>query len=209
MELFLNEIESINALGSIRVEPYAKCKNFTNKNSDSFEIGTNIEIIPFHKVWNQVHASFNFNNSELNDDINIQNYMDYVSDFSIYLTNDYNQDKLILADTNLQDFSDSNILEFVSFLIDQVWIPIINGDLTLSDTEWEDIIPDIFQLADEDNISLDSKLLAYDLFDIVLDSPDYAEDLHTHFFNGEQPIIIPVSEFLEFCNENNITLTNN
>ncbi len=195
MDMFLKEMDSVNTLGGIRLNKGAKVINSTEKEKGKTIIAIELEIATYNNLWNRVTFKVTLNNND-----SIEN-IDFDSDYSIFLTNSQNSDKLIIANNDTQQRNNSNIFEIAYFFVNSVWIPVAKGELEISEQEWCNLVPDVFQLIPEiDFTEIDSHILEKK-FDYVTLDKQLSGFLHAEFFTGEQPIPVFYSEFYDFCKE--------
>lgn len=200
MNLFLESDEdSVSVLSSIRVEQYASMKSKVKVDNDCRIITSTIEIDPLNEVWDTVNIECQIPLSEDIDFDTIEDISDYIENLSVYLTTDLNADRLILVDTQYENYDNSNIIDLVMFLYNEVWIQIVRGDLILTDMEWESLLPDTFQLVSDIDLTEEESTKISGLFDTILNDTELSQLLHDEFFSGKQPISITVSQFKDFC----------
>ncbi len=193
MDMFLKEMDSVNTLGKIRIDKGAKVNNSTIKSKGETIIAIELEIAAYNNLWN--HATFQ---TALISNDSLEN-IDFESDYSLFLTNGQNSDRLIIASNETQRKNNSNIFEIAYFFVNSVWIPVAKGELEISEQEWCNLVPDVFQLIPEvDFTEIDSHILEKK-FDYATLDKQLSGFLHAEFFAGEQPIPIFYTEFYDFC----------
>lgn len=198
MNLFLSETESLNTLNKIRVTPLTKMKATSEnaKEKDKIVICSTIEIEKYNNLWTNATFTITIDNKFTIEQI------DSPDNFCIYLTNDLNSDKLIIASSQTQKQQNSNIFEIAKYMYNSIWVPIAKGELLVSESEWESLMPDVFKLyLDENDKDFTDKELAEleKKFDIVTDDTQLVGFLHAEFYMKQQPIMISYTELLDFC----------
>lgn len=191
MEMYVNEMCSIEMLGNIRVNSKAKIKSSKVQLNGKTTIYSNIEIEPYNILWNHVVVELTLGSAK--------NEIDLDSAFCIYLTNSLNSDRLIIANNNTQKYFNSNIFEIVWYMVNEIWIPVAKGELTISEQEWENLIPDVFKLIPESDFNKVNFHTLEQKFDKVTNDKDLSGFLHAEFFTGTQPIMVFYSDFYDFC----------
>lgn len=197
MDLFLDETDSISTLCGIRIEKYADMESSKELIENKTLIRSCIDIDLFNNLWNKVTVELLLDT----DTDSIQEIIDGTLEFNVFLTNDINQDKLIIANSEIQELDNSNIFDIIMFMYNEIWVPIVNGDLILTEDEWENIIPDTFHLVPEPEFNDHESEILERAFDIVIANQELSGLLHAEFFMGKQPIIIGYQEFFDFCKQ--------
>lgn len=194
MNYFLKENDAINVISSIRVSPFAKMKSKKEKRNGSVNIISTLDINSLHNIWTSATFSITLMSSTTKTLLDSQ--------FEFFLTTTLNNDKLVVANTDTQNSNNSNIFDFLCFFWDNVWIPIAKGNLTVSEEQYKNLIPDIFVLVPDKEILMDTEIS--DMFDLVINTPTLANLLYSDFFVGTQPIYVPYKDFIDFCKKYNI-----
>lgn len=192
MEMFLTENDSVHTLNEIRVSPGAYVHNSTK----DCVIRIDIEIDKYKNWWNFLH--FELVNPPKNIDLS-DSYT-----FSLYLSNPYNNDTLVIANTKTQEYNNSNMFEIVYFMLNSIWIPVANESITITEQQWLDLLPDTFKLVPLDSFDTINQQDIETRFEYVIRNNTLANKLHSQFFKDKQPIIINYNEFLNFCEQNNV-----
>ncbi len=194
MDMFLNEMDSVKTLSEIRVNKGAKVANDATHNlNGSTTVTIKLEIEPYNNIWNRATFQATLNNNDSLEDIG------FSSNYSIFLNNNQNSDRLIIANNKTQQNNNSNIFEIAYFFVNSVWIPVAKGELTVSEQEWCNLMPDVFQLVPELDFSKIDYRILESKFDYVTLDKQLSGFLHAEFFMGKQPISIFYSEFYDFC----------
>ena len=188
MNYFLDEKEAIAAINSIRVSPFTEIDNKRENGmlTSTFRINT------FRQIWD--FATFSISEDDISEKSE--------REFEFSLENPFNSDRLIIANSETQKQNKSNILTYLLFIWNNIWIPIIKGQLNLTESQIQNLFPDIFILIPDNYISVNEKTQL--LFTAATEDLDLADLLYSEFFQGSQPIYIKENEFLDFCKENNI-----
>ena len=188
MNYFLEEKDSINIINSIRVEPFAKMQSNEQKQAGKIKISSEIEIIPFHNIWNSITFTV----------IITANKLEPLKDssFELVLNSSLNSDKLVLANSETQRYNNSNIFDVADYMFNQVWVPIAKGELTVTEEQYNNLLPDNFELVGESK-EIDKKTSS--LFDYVINDSELSNLLYAEFFMGSQPIYVFTEDFLDFC----------
>lgn len=190
MNYFLSEKESLDVINSIRIEPFAKMQSNEIKINGDTKISSNIEIVPFHNIWNSITLSVTVNDLQF-------------LDFELTLNSNQFTDKLVLANKFTQKYNNSNIFEVIEYMFNQVWVPIAKGELTVTEEQYNDLLPDTFQLVG-DSLPANNKIS--NLFDFVTSNTKYSNLLYNEFFIGTQPIYVHCQDFLDFCDKYKIEM---
>src|SRR5699024_4110079 len=179
MNYFLEEKDSINIINSIRVEPFAKMQSNEQKQAGKIKISSEIEIIPFHNIWNSITFTV----------IITANKLEPLKDssFELVLNSSLNSDKLVLANSETQRYNNSNIFDVADYMFKQVWVPIAKGELTVIEEQYTKLLPDNFELVGDSEI-VDKKVSA--LFEYVTSTPELSNLLYAEFYMGSQPIYV-------------------
>lgn len=188
MNYFLEEKDSINIINSIRVEPFAKMQSNEQKQAGKIKISSEIEIIPFHNIWNSITFTVIITANKLEP---LKN-----SSFELALNSSLNSDKLVLANSETQRYNNSNIFDVADYMFNQVWVPIAKGELTVTEEQYTNLLPDNFELVGDSEI-VDKKVSA--LFDYVTSTPELSNLLYAKFYMGSQPIYVFSKDFMDFC----------
>ena len=188
MNYFLDEKDSINVINSIRVEPFAKMQSNECKQEGKRKISSKIEIKPLHNIWNYITFSVFINSDKSKP---LEN-----SSFELVLSSDLTLDKLVLANTYTQSYYNSNILDVIDYMFNHVWVPIVKGELTVTEEQYNNLLPDNFELVGESK-EIDKKTSS--LFDYVTNDLELSNLLYAEFFMGSQPIYVFAEDFLDFC----------
>ena len=188
MNYFLEEKDSINIINSIRVEPFAKMQSNEQKQEGKIKISSEIEIIPFHNIWNSITFTVIITANKLEP---LKN-----SSFELALNSSLNSDKLVLANSETQRYNNSNIFDVADYMFNQVWVPIAKGELTVTEEQYTNLLPDNFELVEDSEI-VDKKVSA--LFDYVTSTPELSNLLYAEFYMGSQPIYVLSKDFMNFC----------
>lgn len=188
MNYFLEEKDSINIINSIRVEPFAKMQSNEQKQEGKIKISSEIEITPFHNIWSSVTFAV----------IITANKLEPLKDssFELALNSSLNSDKLVLANSETQRYNNSNIFDVADYMFNQVWVPIAKGELTVTEEQYANLLPDNFELVGESEV-IDKKVSA--LFDYVTSTPELSNLLYAEFYMGSQPIYVFSKDFMDFC----------
>lgn len=188
MNYFLEEKDSINIINSIRVEPFAKMQSNEQKQAGKIKISSEIEIIPFHNIWNSITFTV----------IITANKLEPLKDssFELVLNSSLNSDKLVLANSETQRYNNSNIFDVADYMFNQVWVPIAKGELAVTEEQYTNLLPDNFELVGDSEI-VDKKVSA--LFDYVTSTPELSNLLYAEFYMGSQPIYVFSKDFMDFC----------
>ena len=112
------------------------------------------------------------------------------------LSSDLTLDKLVLANTYTQNYYNSNILDVIDYMFNHVWVPIVKGELTVTEEQYNNLLPDNFELVGESK-EIDKKTSS--LFDYVTNDLELSNLLYAEFFMGSQPIYVFTEDFLDFC----------
>lgn len=188
MNYFLEEKDSINIINSIRVEPFAKMQSNEQKQAGKIKISSEIEIIPFHNIWNSITFTVIITANKLEP---LKN-----SSFELALNSSLNSDKLVLANSETQRYNNSNIFDVADYMFNQVWVPIAKGELAVTEEQYTNLLPDNFELVEDSEI-VDKKVSA--LFDYVTSTPELSNLLYAEFYMGSQPIYVLSKDFMDFC----------
>lgn len=188
MNYFLEEKDSINIINSIRVEPFAKMQSNEQKQAGKIKISSEIEIIPFHNIWNSITFTVITTANKLEP---LKN-----SSFELALNSSLISDKLVLANSETQRYNNSNIFDVADYMFNQVWVPIAKGELTVTEEQYTNLLPDNFELVGDSEI-VDKKVSA--LFDYVTSTPELSNLLYAEFNMGSQPIYVSSKDFMNFC----------
>ncbi len=188
MNYFLEEKDSINIINSIRVEPFAKMQSNEQKQAGKIKIFSEIEIIPFHNIWNSITFTVIITANKLEP---LKN-----SSFELALNSSLISDKLVLANSETQRYNNSNIFDVADYMFNQVWVPIAKGELTVTEEQYTNLLPDNFELGGDSEI-VDKKVSA--LFDYVTSTPELSNLLYAEFYMGSQPIYVSSKDFMNFC----------
>ena len=188
MNYFLEEKDSINIINSIRVEPFAKMQSNEQKQAGKIKIFSEIEIIPFHNIWNSITFTVIITANKLEP---LKN-----SSFELALNSSLISDKLVLANSETQRYNNSNIFDVADYMFNQVWVPIAKGELTVTEEQYTNLLPDNFELVGDSEI-VDKKVSA--LFDYVTSTPELSNLLYAEFYMGSQPIYVFSKDFMDFC----------
>lgn len=188
MNYFLEEKDSINIINSIRVEPFAKMQSNEQKQAGKIKISSKIEIIPFHNIWNSITFTVIITANKLEP---LKN-----SSFELALNSSLISDKLVLANSETQRYNNSNIFDVADYMFNQVWVPIAKGELTVTEEQYTNLLPDNFELVEDSEI-VDKKVSA--LFDYVTSTPELSNLLYAEFYMGSQPIYVSPKDFMDFC----------
>ena len=183
MNYFLSEKESLDVINSIRIEPFAKMQSNEIKINGDTKISSNIEIVPFHNIWNSITLSVTVNDLQF-------------LDFELTLNSNQFTDKLVLANKFTQKYNNSNIFEVIEYMFNQVWVPIAKGELTVTEEQYTNLLPDNFELVGDSEI-VDKKISS--LFDYVTSTPELSNLLYAEFYMGSQPIYVFSKDFMDFC----------
>ena len=183
MNYFLSEKESLDVINSIRIEPFAKMQSNEIKINGDTKISSNIEIVPFHNVWSSITLSVTVNDLQF-------------LDFELTLNSNQFTDKLVLANKFTQKYNNSNIFDVADYMFNQVWVPIAKGELTVTEEQYTNLLPDNFELVGESEV-VDKKISA--LFDYVTSTPELSNLLYAEFYMGSQPIYVFSKDFMDFC----------
>ena len=188
MNYFLEEKDSINIINSIRVEPFAKMQSNEQKQAGKIKISSEIEIIPFHNIWNSITFTVIITANKLEP---LKN-----SSFELALNSSLISDKLVLANSETQRYNNSNIFDVADYMFNQVWVPIAKGELNVTEEQYTNLLPDNFELVGDSEI-VDKKVSA--LFDYVTSTPELSNLLYAEFYMGSQPIYVFSKDFMDFC----------
>lgn len=193
MNYYLNEIESVKTLNEIRINNGAIMKSDKQELNGQVTISSTINIEKFNNLWDKVHFEL-----ALNDDSTIEK-IDLETEFSVYLTNSQNSDKLIIADNETQKQNNSNIFDIAYYMYNNIWIPVAKSELKITEEEWNSLIPDIVKLIPEQDFKEMNYQKLEKYFDYVTMDKELSGLLHAEFFMGEQPIMVFYKEFYDFC----------
>lgn len=122
-----------------------------------------------------------------------------INNITISLTDDKNKVLKIFESSDSDLFP--NIIEVITFLHSQVWIPVAKNSLSLSEEDWQNLMPDRFELISPEDVSDNIEEALDIIFDNIFSdlSSDIISELHKEFYNNQQPITISYKDFYSFC----------